>query len=211
MKATGCLIKYGTRIASKVIGNGAFDKSDGLKIPVSSDFASLHKPEDSIGYAILHSREDGIYYEFYPNKTPKSLEIFNSLDKEKDTLGLFSNRLITDNSHNTVISGNIIAAAIMTKYEGCGSWIETIEKDEESKKLSYREMAVEILKIAGQDLIDRADEIIPYAEMATNIDVVMHIPTLTDDPDVIPTIKIIGDFFVHRISQEKNKNLIKKT
>lgn len=211
MKVTGCLIKYGTKISSKIIGNGAFDKNDGLKIPVSSGFASLYNPEDIIGHAVLHSREDGIYYEFYPNKTPKAIEIFNSLDKEKDTLGLFSNGLITDDSNNTVISGNIRAAAIMKKYEGCGSWIETIEKDEEPKKLSYREMAVEILKIAGQELIDRADEIIPYAEMATNIDVVMHIPTLTDDPDVVPTIKIVGDFFVHRVSQEKIIDLIKRT
>ena len=69
--------------------------------------------------------------------------------------------------------------------------------------MDYREMAIKTVKIACQDLMDRADEIIPKGESITDIDVIMHIPSLTDDSECIPTISVQVDGYVSRIAFEK--------
>ena len=46
-------------------------------------------------------------------------------------------------------------------------------------KMTYIEEAVQVLKLAGQELIDRAEELIPKTESINNIDVLIRIPSKT--------------------------------
>ena len=46
--------------------------------------------------------------------------------------------------------------------------------------MTYREMAIETLKLIGQELIDRAEELIPNTEGIKRIDVWTSIPTMSD-------------------------------
>jgi len=64
--------------------------------------------------------------------------------------------------------------------------------------LNYREMAVETVKLAGQELIDRADELICKTEGVKDIDIWVRIPSLTDDPDVIPSIEVSTNVYPRR-------------
>lgn len=69
--------------------------------------------------------------------------------------------------------------------------------------MTYREMAIETIKIACQDTLDRVEEIVPDIDCITDIDVVIHIPTLTDDAAVIPEIKIMTNAYIRRVAAEK--------
>ena len=69
--------------------------------------------------------------------------------------------------------------------------------------MDYREMAIETVKIACQDLMDRVEEIIPKTEGITDIDVILHIPTLTDNRECLPTISVQIDGYASRIAAEK--------
>ena len=51
------------------------------------------------------------------------------------------------------------------------------------------EMAVKLLKMMGQDLIDRAEELIPDTEGVKDIDVWLRIPSLSRDQE-LPEIQI---------------------
>lgn len=59
--------------------------------------------------------------------------------------------------------------------------------------MTYREMAVEALKLAGQELIDRAESLIPTAERIKNVDIWIRIPSLTDDTLDLPEIEVNTD------------------
>lgn len=69
--------------------------------------------------------------------------------------------------------------------------------------MTYREMAIETIKIACQDTLDRVEQIVPDVDGITDIDVVIHIPTLTDDSAVIPEITIKTAAYTSRIATEK--------
>lgn len=56
--------------------------------------------------------------------------------------------------------------------------------------MTYREEAIEFIKLTCQDLIDRAEEIVPTTEGIISIDVDIHIPTKSDDPLQLPEYSI---------------------
>lgn len=69
--------------------------------------------------------------------------------------------------------------------------------------MSYRDMAIEVVKIAGQDLIDRAEELIPNTEGVKEIDIWIRIPSMTDDPYVVPEIQVNTEVYPKRNSINK--------
>lgn len=75
--------------------------------------------------------------------------------------------------------------------------------------MTYREMAVEITKIAGQELIDRADELIPDTEGVTEINVLIRIPSLSDDVFNIPEIQVSANVYPKQTAIEKIIKLVR--
>jgi hypothetical protein len=69
--------------------------------------------------------------------------------------------------------------------------------------MNYREMAVEAVKLAGQELIDRADELICKTEGVKDIDIWIRIPSMTDDPNVIPEMEVSTNVYPRRESLKK--------
>lgn len=72
----------------------------------------------------------------------------------------------------------------------------------------YRTMAVEVVKIAGKELIDRAEELIPNTEGVKKIDIWISIPTLSGDAFDIPEIQVSTDVYPKRIAVDKIIRLI---
>lgn len=64
-------------------------------------------------------------------------------------------------------------------------------------------MAVEITKIAGQELVDRADELIPDTEGVKEIDIWIRIPSLSDDSFNVPEIQVNTNVYPKYGSVEK--------
>lgn len=57
------------------------------------------------------------------------------------------------------------------KYFGAIQMEKSGEFTSEGVEMTYREMAIETLKLIGQELIDRAEELIPNTEGIKSIDV----------------------------------------
>lgn len=74
--------------------------------------------------------------------------------------------------------------------------------------MTYREMTVETVKLAGQELIDRAEELIPNTTMVKNTDIWIRIPSFTDDQLNVPEIEVSTDVYPSRIALEKYVNLL---
>ena len=68
--------------------------------------------------------------------------------------------------------------------------------------MEYREQVVEVLKIVGRELIERADELVPDAEYVTDTDIRIHIPTDTGML-AIPEISVTCNVFPIRTTVEK--------
>jgi hypothetical protein len=64
-------------------------------------------------------------------------------------------------------------------------------------------MVLKTIKIACNDLSERAEELIPDAEGITDIKVVLRIPALTDQADCVPAIHVETDCYVKRIAAEE--------
>lgn len=75
--------------------------------------------------------------------------------------------------------------------------------------MKYREMAIEILKLMGQELIDRAEELIPNTEGIKDIDVWISIPTMSDSELCIPEIRVNTIAYPKRMALEKFMELNK--
>lgn len=75
--------------------------------------------------------------------------------------------------------------------------------------MTYREMAIEMLKLMGQELIDRAEELIPNTEGIKNIDVWTNIPTMSDSELCIPEIRVNTIAYPKRMALEKFMELNK--
>ncbi len=76
-------------------------------------------------------------------------------------------------------------------------------------EMTYREMAIEMLKLMGQELIDRAEELIPNTEGIKNIDVWTSIPTMSDSELCIPEIRVNTIAYPKRMALEKFMELNK--
>lgn len=61
--------------------------------------------------------------------------------------------------------------------------------------MTFRERAVETLKVMGQSLVDKADELIPHTRNVKEVSVWLRIPSLSDDPDSIPEIQVSTDIY----------------
>jgi hypothetical protein len=75
--------------------------------------------------------------------------------------------------------------------------------------MTYREMAIEMLKLMGQELIDRAEELIPNTEGIKDIDVWISIPTMSDSELCIPEIRVNTIAYPKRMALEKFMELNK--
>ena len=75
--------------------------------------------------------------------------------------------------------------------------------------MKYREMAIEILKLMGQELIDRAEELIPSTEGIKDIDVWISIPTMSDSDLCIPEIRANTSAYPKRMALKKFMELNK--
>ena len=69
--------------------------------------------------------------------------------------------------------------------------------------MTYREMAVAVCKIAGEELVERAEELIPNAENVKDIDIWIRIPSLTDDTFAVPEIEVSTNVYPKHKSIEK--------
>lgn len=56
--------------------------------------------------------------------------------------------------------------------------------------MTFRERAIEIMKIAGKEMMERADELIPAAKYVKELNVWIRIPSLSDDPQDVPEIEV---------------------
>lgn len=75
--------------------------------------------------------------------------------------------------------------------------------------MTYREMAIEMLKLMGQELIDRAEELIPNTEGIKDIDVWISIPTMSDSELCIPEIRVNTIAYPKRMALKKFMELNK--
>lgn len=75
--------------------------------------------------------------------------------------------------------------------------------------MTYRKMAIEMLKLMGQELIDRAEELIPNTEGIKDIDVWISIPTMSDSELCIPEIRVNTIAYPKRMALEKFMELNK--
>ena len=76
--------------------------------------------------------------------------------------------------------------------------------------MNYREMTLEVIKIACQDLIDRADDLVPDTDGIYDIDINLHIPSLTDDAACIPEVTLKIGTYSTRVASEKIFDLLRK-
>lgn len=78
--------------------------------------------------------------------------------------------------------------------------------------MTYRETAINIVKIAGQELIDKAEKLIPQGSGFQKIEINARIPipTMTDDPDCLPEINIETKKYIDREAFETIYTLLQK-
>ena len=74
--------------------------------------------------------------------------------------------------------------------------------------MTYREEMIEVIKIACQDVIDRVEDLVPCSEGLFNVDLKIHIPSLTDDPNCIPTVTLNVGCYPNRIATDKILELL---
>ncbi len=74
--------------------------------------------------------------------------------------------------------------------------------------VSYREKAVEIVKICGQELIDRAEELIPDTTGVKDVDIWIRIPSRTDDPYIVPELQVSVNVYPKRVTLDRIKEAL---
>ena len=61
--------------------------------------------------------------------------------------------------------------------------------------MTYRERAVEALKIFGAELSERAEELIPDAHRVKDVNIWIRIPSLSDNLNDVPEIEVSVNIF----------------
>lgn len=74
--------------------------------------------------------------------------------------------------------------------------------------MTYREEMIEVIKIACQDIIDRVEDLVPCSEGLFNVDLNIHVPSLTDDSNCIPTVTLNAEGYPSRIAVDKISELL---
>lgn len=64
--------------------------------------------------------------------------------------------------------------------------------------MTYREMAVEATRIAGKELMERAEELICKTEGVKSINIWINIPSLDDNPYTVPEIEVQTEVYPRR-------------
>lgn len=72
--------------------------------------------------------------------------------------------------------------------------------------MSYRERAVEAVKVFGQELVDRAEELVPEATRVKGLNIWIRIPSLSDNLNDIPEIEVSVDVFPKRDTIREFRN-----
>jgi hypothetical protein len=61
--------------------------------------------------------------------------------------------------------------------------------------MTYRERAVEALKIFGAELSERAEELIPDAHRVKDVNIWIRVPSLSDNLNDVPEIEVSVNIF----------------
>lgn len=69
--------------------------------------------------------------------------------------------------------------------------------------MTYRERAVATLKAFGEELINRAEELIPNAQKVKSINVWIKIPTLSDNMFDLPEMEVECEVYPSRVTLKK--------
>ena len=69
--------------------------------------------------------------------------------------------------------------------------------------MTYRERAVAALKAFGEELINRAEELIPNAQKVKSINVWIKIPTLSDNISDLPEMEVECEVYPSRVTIDK--------
>lgn len=75
--------------------------------------------------------------------------------------------------------------------------------------MKYREQVVEVIKIVGRELMERANELVPDAEYVTDTDIHIRVPSYTDQIE-IPEISVTCNVFPAMASVEKIIDIYRK-
>ena len=75
--------------------------------------------------------------------------------------------------------------------------------------MTYRERAIEMPKLMGQELIDRAEELIPNTEGVKGLDVCISIPTMSKSELCVPEIRVNTSAYPKRMNLKKFMELNK--
>ena len=78
----------------------------------------------------------------------------------------------------------------------------------DNQKMTYREMAVAVCKIAGEELIERAEELIPNTDGVKDIDIWIRIPSISDNSFCVPEIQVNTNVYPKRAAIEKIAKLV---
>ena len=66
--------------------------------------------------------------------------------------------------------------------------------------MTYRDLAVSACKMAGEELIQRAEELILDTEGIKDIDIWIKIPSLSDDPCCVPEFNVTTNVYPKRVN-----------
>ena len=69
--------------------------------------------------------------------------------------------------------------------------------------MTYREKAIESVKAFGEELINRAEELIPCAEMVKSMNIWIKIPTLSDNILDLPEMEVECEVYPSRVTLDK--------
>lgn len=77
--------------------------------------------------------------------------------------------------------------------------------------MTYREMAIEITKMVGQELIDRADEMIPEVDGIKNVNIWIRIPSKSDDILNVPEIEVSAELYPKVSTLRRSLEMMEET
>lgn len=67
--------------------------------------------------------------------------------------------------------------------------------------MTYQQRAAAIVELAGQELINRAEELVGKMHNVTCIDITVHIPTLTERSVAMPEIKVATSLYFDPVAR----------
>lgn len=122
----GTVIPYGPSNLHKAIDKGAFETSNGSRVPLVKSFS--HNPDDIVGYVDLVDSDDGVHGKIHINDEHYNLLMSASgNDISKIHIGGYANQVTCDKKTNHIIKACVRSVAIGVDK----SLIENVELYEE--------------------------------------------------------------------------------